>query len=970
MNRTPSLTANALGRRVALAFRPALKSLCCIALLCGMTFPVFSQYDYSHKDMVAMEKKVQKIVRDATPATVCILSRTQGGSGSAVIVSKDGLMLTAAHVIGESTDLVVIFPDGKRAKAKALGCDYARDIAMAQITDEGEYPFVEVGNSDDTDVTEIFVALGHAGGFDINRPPPARIGRAYNDAKAKYIMTDCVLIGGDSGGPLFDLDGKVVGIHSSIGDNYSQNNHAPVGIAQKNWARLLDGDRWGGKKTMPVAESEQPVIGVRFEQEGEDAVLAEIFKGTPADEAGLKAGDKITKIDGKAIGSKQDFYSKIADYKAGDTVAFEVERKGKAVKTKLVLKKRSDLYGKDGKTPPVKPEGKDDEGKDGADEGKDGADEGQDGADEGKDGADKGKDGADEGQDGTDKGKDGTDKGKDGADKAEDGDAKPAPAARPFIGVVLDETDDGLSISKVLPDSSAAKAGLKVGDEVIKLDGKAVADLDDVRAVLKSKKIGDILKAELKRDGKSLKKDIKLFAKASAEPKPAPKEPEAKPAPKKPDAKPAPKKPDANKADPKSDKAAPAGAKPFLGLVLEENGNALEVGRVVEGASAAKAGLKVGDRLAKLHGKPVSKLDQVREILKSASVGDVVKAEYLRGGKAVKTDITLQARPGADKAPSDADESKPTPKKEAKKPDAKPAPKKPEAKKPAPKKPDAKPAPKKPEAKKPAPKKPEAKKPEAKPDPKSDKAAPTKAKPFLGVVLQENADSLVVTRVVDGSSAAKAGMKVGDRITKMNGQSVSELDEVRALLGSASVGDTLKAEFQRDGKTIKKDVKLLARTEADKATAKPANPAERPNRPELEKEMPKKNNNSSKAKPDASKAKADASKAKADSAKDKKADAPEAKAKAKASEGRPFLGIIFEEEDGSVEVGEVLPDTGGAKAGFKKGDLIQKIAGKKVSSIEDIRAALKGTSPGDTLSFEFKRSGKAMKKDAVLGTRP
>jgi serine protease Do len=195
--------------------------------------------------MKEMEAKVRKVVAVNTPAVVALIGEKIPGSGSGVIVSADGLILTAGHVTHGNDTMTVIFPDGKSAKCKVLGADYTRDVGLAKITAPGKYPFAELGDSDKLDITTIVIALGHPGGYDLRRPPPARIGRISMKSMGGFLVSDCTLVGGDSGGPLFDLDGKVVGIHSSISESLAFNRDAPVNAARASWDKMLEGKSWG-----------------------------------------------------------------------------------------------------------------------------------------------------------------------------------------------------------------------------------------------------------------------------------------------------------------------------------------------------------------------------------------------------------------------------------------------------------------------------------------------------------------------------------------------------------------------------------------------------------------------------------------------------------------------------------------------------------------------------------------------------
>lgn len=216
----------------------------------------FAQIDSelpAYLEMVAEEQRVVATYEKVLDTVVCLESILEEGaaSGSGTIVNKEGLILTAAHVVEGAKEVGVQMVDGTFVMADVLGLNKKHDVAMVKIRpEEGQaakaWPFAEIGDSSDWKVTDNYIALGHAGGFDVKRPPPVRIGRAYNNSgDGDFIMTDCAVIGGDSGGPLFDLDGKLIGIHSFIGASLGENNHAPIHAVKDSWDRLLKGDVWG-----------------------------------------------------------------------------------------------------------------------------------------------------------------------------------------------------------------------------------------------------------------------------------------------------------------------------------------------------------------------------------------------------------------------------------------------------------------------------------------------------------------------------------------------------------------------------------------------------------------------------------------------------------------------------------------------------------------------------------------------------
>jgi S1-C subfamily serine protease len=203
----------------------------------------------SIEDLRAIEKQVQAVLEKVTPATVGV--QVGPGQGSGVIVSADGLVLTAGHVsVKPGENATIILPTGKRLRAKTLGRNGGIDSGMIKIIDEGPFPFADLGKSADLKAGQWCIAVGHPGGFRPNRAPVVRVGRILF-ASNSFLRTDATLVGGDSGGPLFDMQGKVIGIHSRISKSITENVHVPIDTYHQTWDRLVKGDSWGGNIGIP-----------------------------------------------------------------------------------------------------------------------------------------------------------------------------------------------------------------------------------------------------------------------------------------------------------------------------------------------------------------------------------------------------------------------------------------------------------------------------------------------------------------------------------------------------------------------------------------------------------------------------------------------------------------------------------------------------------------------------------------------
>ena len=205
------------------------------AASCTSTLPVRDSVKATE-----LEAKTIALAPKYRAATVAITRIGMGGNGSGVIISPDGYVMTACHVVEKAgNECILVLADGRKLKALALGVDHKADAALCKITDpapEGGWPFVPCGKTPAQG--DWVCAMGHAGGVVINRPPPLRLGRVYTLPSAPYIGTDCTVVSGDSGGPLFDLDGHVVGINANISMDIDGNNHVPGSLYLDNMETL------------------------------------------------------------------------------------------------------------------------------------------------------------------------------------------------------------------------------------------------------------------------------------------------------------------------------------------------------------------------------------------------------------------------------------------------------------------------------------------------------------------------------------------------------------------------------------------------------------------------------------------------------------------------------------------------------------------------------------------------------------
>lgn len=296
-------------------------------------------------ELRGLESRVKEVVARATPATVGL--QVGDGAGSGVIVRDDGLILTAAHVIGNpGRPVTIVLPNGKRVAGKSLGLNRKIDSGMVQITGkppadatwpgakEGKWPFVALGKAESLHRGQWVVSLGHPGGPKPERPPPVRVGRFEKYTKAEYVLrTDCTLVGGDSGGPLLDLNGKLVGIHSKIGVFLEFNMHIPTEAFQSEWDKLLAGDIVGAPSRVE--------LGIVLDESADAPTVKSVAEDGPAEKAGMMPGDVIVKFGNEKVHLVDDLLEALSGREPGQTVTVEVRRGDAIVSLKVVLRRKS-----------------------------------------------------------------------------------------------------------------------------------------------------------------------------------------------------------------------------------------------------------------------------------------------------------------------------------------------------------------------------------------------------------------------------------------------------------------------------------------------------------------------------------------------------------------------------------------------------------------------------------------------------
>ena len=210
---------------------------------------------------------------------------------------------------------------------------------MLKIVDGKDLPYVNLAETS-TELGQWVVTLGHSGGYELGRKPPIRTGRVLGK-RNHQLITDAVLIGGDSGGPLFDLNGDVIGIHSSIGDSIAENRHVTVDTFRKYWTRMKSGEVWGQLPELSKKKKKQQTkrarMGVVVNPESDRALVREVHANSPAAKAGIRVGDIITRFDNQRVENGQELIDLVKTKRPNQGFYVEIQRKGYYFSVYIVL---------------------------------------------------------------------------------------------------------------------------------------------------------------------------------------------------------------------------------------------------------------------------------------------------------------------------------------------------------------------------------------------------------------------------------------------------------------------------------------------------------------------------------------------------------------------------------------------------------------------------------------------------------
>jgi serine protease Do len=279
----------------------------------------------------------------------------QHGSGSGVIISKDGYIMTNNHVVKDASDkgIKVILTDKREFNAQLIGTDPNTDIAVIKI-DANDLSVASVGNSDDVQVGQWVLAVGNPLGLNntVTAGIVSALGRNINVSGDNYainnfIQTDAAINPGNSGGALVDINGMVIGINAAIqtqtGFYQGYGFAIPINIAKSVASELIKSGKiergYIGVSIKDVDTKEAKGLGL---DKAKGVIVENVIKGGAGDEAGVKSGDVILSVDGKEVNAANQLQTVIGSHKPGESVTLSIFRDGKNISLPVKLKPRED----------------------------------------------------------------------------------------------------------------------------------------------------------------------------------------------------------------------------------------------------------------------------------------------------------------------------------------------------------------------------------------------------------------------------------------------------------------------------------------------------------------------------------------------------------------------------------------------------------------------------------------------------
>ncbi|MEM7731274.1 MAG: Do family serine endopeptidase [Pseudomonadota bacterium] len=272
--------------------------------------------------------------------------RRSSALGSGFVISEDGYVVTNNHVIEAADEIIIEFFTGEELQATLVGTDPKTDIALLKVDTDEALPFVSFGDSDTARVGDWVIAVGNplGQGFSVSAGIVSARNRALSGTYDDYIQTDAAINRGNSGGPLFNLEGEVVGVNTAILSPTGGSIGIGFSMASNVVTRVVDQLRefgetrrgWLGVRIQDVTDDVAEAIGL---DEVAGALVTDVPEG-PAEDAGMLAGDVILSFDGADVADTRGLVRRVGNTEVGKTVRVIVFREGQTQTLRVTLGRR------------------------------------------------------------------------------------------------------------------------------------------------------------------------------------------------------------------------------------------------------------------------------------------------------------------------------------------------------------------------------------------------------------------------------------------------------------------------------------------------------------------------------------------------------------------------------------------------------------------------------------------------------
>jgi serine protease Do len=268
--------------------------------------------------------------------------------GSGFVISEDGFIVTNNHVIAGADEILVEFYSGEELPAEVIGTDPNTDLALLKVESDEPLAFVSWGDSEVSRVGDWVVAMGNplGQGFSVSSGIISARGRALSGSYDDYIQTDAAINRGNSGGPLFNMDGEVIGVNTailspnggSIGIGFAMSSRVAEGVINQLQEYGETRRGWLGVRIQDVTDDLAEGLGL---EEARGALVTDVPEG-PAADAGMQSGDVIVAFEGADVQDTRDLVRRVGNTEIGSTVDIVVFRNGETETLAVTLGRRED----------------------------------------------------------------------------------------------------------------------------------------------------------------------------------------------------------------------------------------------------------------------------------------------------------------------------------------------------------------------------------------------------------------------------------------------------------------------------------------------------------------------------------------------------------------------------------------------------------------------------------------------------